>query len=538
MNKLHYLMLYWLVTCLCSLGAVTGSSAHFDYLTIPAQEEADSIDVKFYDIRLNIDIPNKAIQGAVTIKAAAVKPNLKSITLDLTSEMKIESATIEGRSLNFTHANDKLRIDLEAPYQVGQIFDLLIRYGGNKYGWPGSGFSFSTHRSTRMVASFGLQYTARQWWPCKDVPGDKADSATIHLTIPKNLTGVSNGTLVSEVINANETKTATWKIHHPVYPDVISIAATNYVKFVLPYKHSESHTMDMEFYVYPEDLEKAKEDFSVLPKIMRFYASRFGEYPFVDEKYGIAEIEGSYKEHQTIPSYSSRYITGTHRNDSLLGHELAHQWFGNMISVKNWSHIWLNEGFSNYAFWLWREFNEGPAGYQKAVNAAMEMEYVGPIYITEAHDLDKLLTRTTYVKSAFVLHMLRHVLGEETFYNAVSTYISTFAFKNVTTEDFQKICEEKSGKKLQWFFKEWIYGEGRPDYRLSWHQKGGNLNVEVSQVQDKLFEMPVDISVITSTGKDTFTVSNKDRVQSYKFAIKNPVIDVQLDPENWILKKR
>lgn len=505
-----------------------------------------NFDVKQYDIHIRIDIANHSISGTVTMKALAVVSDLKTIRLDLADEMKVEAVKSGGQDLTFNHSNRLLTIKLARTYRKGSPFEVTTNYSGQ----PSTptdrspGFLFSSRRSVPVVGSFGLPLNAPDWLPCKDGPGDKADSADIAITLPQELVAVSNGNLVNEINHNDGTKTSTWAVRYPIYPDVISVMATNYVTFTLPYKSLTGASMDMRFYVYPEDLEKARVDFSIVPDIMKYYASVFGEYPFLKEKYGIAEFERGWKEHQTIPSYSYKRITGDHKNDFIVGHELAHQWFGNSISLKNRSHIWLNEGFSDYAYWLWVERSQGRAAYMSVMKEASQIEFSGPIYITQAKmsERNQLTSLSLFARSAVVLHMLRHVMGDAAFFRALKKYVKTYSYKNVDTEDYQKICEQVYGRPLGWFFKEWVYGAGQPEYHYKWTSaRVGNkqmLKLLVDQVQPgSLFQMPLDVEVTTPAGTQTFVVWSKLRTESFDLPVSGRVAQVEIDPQHWVLKK-
>jgi len=303
--------------------------------------------------------------------------------------------------------------------------------------------------------------------------------------------------------------------------------------------------MPLVFYVYPEDLLKAKTDFSVLPDIMKTYAAIFGPYPFLREKYGVAEFSvNSFREHQTLPSYGAARITGDHKNDFILAHELAHQWFGNSISVKSWSDVWLNESFATYAYALWRERRDGKAAYFQAMKKWDRADFAGSVFVEDPKDQDKLFSATTFYKGAWVLHMLRHVMGDKAFFGALRTYAGTFAYKNASTDDFKRVCESEYGRTLDWFFKEWIYGSGRPEYKYRWTTvaHAGNkhgLEVTVDQVQkdSSVFAMPLDVFVTTSSGERKFVVWDTLRSQAFKFSLDEEVTQVQLDRESWVLKK-
>jgi aminopeptidase N len=495
---------------------------------------------KRYEIRLRIDPAVKLIEGSVTMQALAIAANLRAITLDLADNMSVASVQSAGRELKFSHLNDQLDITLAQPLKTNAVFDIVINYQGQP---KGKGFTFSEHQSVPMVSTYGLPFTAKQWWPCKDEPTAKVNSVDLIITAPDSFIVASNGKLVKERDNNDGTKTFFWSVGYPIYPDTVSLAITNYKIFTLPYRYSATGIMDMAFYVYPEDLEKAKIDFGVLPDMMASHVSLFGDYPFLKEKYGVAEFAvQSFREHQTMPSYSAMFITGDHRNDFILAHELAHQWFGNSISVKNWSHVWLNEGFATYAYALWREHVGGPVGYLSTIRELDSGHFEGSLYIKDTADNSKLFSDTVFNKGAWVLHMLRHVMGDEKFFLALKNYVKTFAYKNASTEDFQKVCEREYGHPLDWYFKEWVYGTGQPHYKVSWtntrNDNRSAVKLAITQIQpdSTFFRMPLDVELTTSSGSKTFVVWNTEKAQEFDFSVEGDVTQVKIDPSDWVLK--
>jgi aminopeptidase N len=494
-----------------------------------------AMDVQHYGLDLRIDPATKSLRGVVEIRAQLLASPPTTLALDLARALTVDAVTVAGKATNFQRNDARILI----PVNEGGALSIAVTYHGTP---QGNGFTFAERNGQPAISSYGMPFTARQWWPSKDDPADKADTADIAITVPLPLTAASNGKLVATDTNADGTRTFRWRVEYPIYPDTLSVAIAEYTLFQDRYRAANGHVMPLSFYVFPPDEAKARRDFSAIPDIMRSYAQRFGEYPFLREKYGVAEFATySFREHQTLPSYAEQLITGDHANDAILAHELAHQWFGNSLSVRDWGHVWLNEGFATYAAMLWIERRKGAAAYRAEMSRMAEQELHGPIFMADVTDNKKLFGAATFDKGAWVLHMLRHVMGDEKFFAALRTYVKEYSYRNVATEDFRAVCERVYGKSLEWFFAQWIYGVSRPMYRVSWTAAEDQLALTIRQAQTDApaFAMPIDVVVTTPTGATSRTVWNDRNEQTFQIPMSvkpSAVTNVSIDPDGWILK--
>jgi len=497
-------------------------------------------DVRHYTIEVAVDPEAQTIRGRVTILARVTAERLDTVRLDLGQALTIDSVTIPRGLLGFSRAGDRVAVAGRRAWGRNERLEITIWYGGH----PDDGLLFETHAGLPAVASYGLPYHARRWWPCKDTPADKAEEgADLLVTVPRGLVVASNGRLVRHVLEPRGTERYAWTESYPIYPDAISIAVANYASFVRFYHDSAADSMPLTFYVYPEDRAKAERDFAGLVEMLESYVATFGPYPFRREKYGVAEFPiRSFREHQTLPSYGAALITGDRRNDWILAHELAHQWFGNLLTVANWSHIWLNESFATYAFALWQEHRGGDSAYRAAMHGLYHSDFEGTLYVPDSMDVSHFFGPTTFSKGAWVLHMLRHVMGYSSFFRALRAYVREFSYQNVMTEDFQRVCEREYGKPLDWFFKEWVYGTSEPAYVLKWAAAAQGTDsttvVNIRQTSGAgTFTMPLDLRVSRARGDTTLVVWDSLATQRWDLRLGRGTTGVVLDPDNWVLRR-
>lgn len=502
-------------------------------------------DVTGYQINLHLDPYRQWLSGSVSITAKSLESAIDRIELDLDMVMQVDSVLYRGQTLNFTHNDARIGISLPQAFNESDTFTVIVFYQGNPANSFQQSFAWDRHGTAgiSMIWTLSEPYGAPAWWPCKDDPADKADSVDIRIDVPENLFAVSNGLLQSVTIPASGRKTYHWATRYPISTYLVSIAATNYERFSDWFRYSETDSMELQYYVFPEHLAAARKDLAVTKNMLHFYSQIFGEYPFINEKYGIAIFGwGGAMEHQTITSYGSRLITGDNTFDYYNAHELAHQWFGDLITMRYWSHIWLNEGFASYAEALWFEHLYGPEGYRNYMIRLWSDNFSGSLFITDSLNSSSLFSRTVYRKGAWVLHMLRGVMGDSLFFESIYDYANhaRFRYGNVVTEDFQTICESVSGQDLDWFFDQWVYREGRPEYTLRWQTVPGPpavTTIVIDQRNLPAYQMPVQIELSDAESDTTVTVFN-DRA-SQQFAVTTNFIPnrVILDPDNWILKR-
>ncbi len=506
---------------------------------MPATEAQNDYDVTFYDIDLKIDPGTERISGTVGVQGISLISSLSIIELDLYSGLNIESVKNGlGNDLNYTHDSNLLRVTLNNPVNTGNSFSVIIKYAGQPQSSGFGSFGFSQHSGEPMIWSLSEPYGARNWWPCKDTPTDKADSVDISLEVPNGLIAASNGKLINTVINGNWTSYH-WQERYPIATYLVSVAIHPYTVFYDWYKYSPTDSMRLEYYVFPDNYDAVQNTYGLTKDMIGAMADRFGEYPFIEEKYGHAEfVWGGGMEHQTLTSLG-RYDEG------LIAHELGHQWWGDMVTCANFHHIWLNEGFATYSEALWyekRDNNIQSLHDQMELNKNWYGFRSGSIYVEDTTSVSSIFNGSlSYAKASWVVHMLRHVVGDSAFFAGLKEYGNRYRYKSAVTQQFQEVMEEISGKDLASFFQRWIYGELYPIYEVVYNQSDNNLLIQINQIQNSaVFEMPIDIkATYTDESESTWVVEDSIRQELFSLTIPDgkTIQTLELDPENWILKK-
>jgi len=497
------------------------------------------VDVEEYDLDIRVVPATKRVEGTVRIRARALAGGLASLAIDLYDQMVVSSVTRGPLSLAFTHSGNVVDVVLDHSYAGGELIDLVIAYGGTPPTTGYGSFTFATHATGPIVASLSEPDYAPTWWPCIERPDDKA-LVQMNLNVPGGLVGVSNGVLSATVAEPDGTKTYQWRSSEPISTYLVSVAISNYdtwTDWYLPVTGGPA--MPVQHWVYPEHYAEARQDFSVTVPEITFFANLFGEYPFVAEKYGHAIFAfGGGMEHQTVTSYGASLIRGDNRYDWVVAHELAHQWWGDSVTLADWPEIWLNEGFATYSEALWWEHLNGPAGLSGYMTSLDSRPFCGTVYAPACG----LFGHTVYDKGAWVLHMLRGIMGDDDFFRGLRDYAAAFHHGTATTNDFRAVMESVSGLALQEFFTRWLTQEGEPAYTWGWtaaSTPGGWIpHIHVEQTQTSgLFVMPVRFRITTASGVFDAIVQSDQYVQDFALPpVPGPPVLVELDPDGWILK--
>lgn len=500
-----------------------------------------TIKVIYYEIDINVFLnPNNiSARTHLLIKRKSIN---QFFYLNLSNSLVVDSVKLNNQIVNFSHSNDRLNLNSTIS---DSTINLDVFYHGLPFPTGFGSFVFSSYENNPVIWSLSQPYGAQDWFPCKNSIEDKADSSRVIISCPDNLFGVSNGILELVVTNGNGTKTFHWKNSYPISVYLISVAISNYYEYKTFYRYSLNDSLPVIHYVYPSQFNNLKPLLDKTINMIDFFSKKYSAYPFINEKYGHAQVNFSGgMEHQTVTSIGVF-------TEGVIAHELAHQWFGDCITCKNWHHIWLNEGFATFSEALYYEETIGKQGYEEFIRSTMNFaKYaVGTIYVQDINSLSEIFNPyRSYAKGAIVLHMLRGVVGDSIFFNILKAYIndSTLIYNTATTEDFKRISESVSGLELDYFFNQWIYGENYPKYLISWSynylsQNNYIVDISISQTinsNPQYFKMPLEILIKTKESDTLFKVFNDTAETKYSFTVFGEPQYITLDPYNKVLKDK
>lgn len=512
--------------------------------SVEATNSGANLDVKHYRCEWKIDPRKRYINGKVRIDFQVKADTASLILIDLVSALTIDSVKFRNAKIPNGLVNNQQRwLKLPNLLLVNQLDSVSIFYKGIPDNSGFGAFNKQNHAGVPILWTMSCPYAARDWWPCKQDLMDKADSVDLIITTPQQYRAAGNGLLVSE-IQSDTNKVYHWKHKYPIATYLIATAVTNYSAFthkVHLNSQAAGDSMPVVNFVYPESFNSAKTQTLNVLRILQFYDSLVAPYPFRKEKYGHAQFGwGGGMEHQTM-SFMTDF------SFSLQAHELAHQWFGNYITCGTWKDVWLNEGWATYMAGL-SDQHFGQTNFANWLNStqnSVKSSASGSVYVSDTTSVDRIFnSRLTYSKGAMVLHMLRWQVGDSAFWAGVRNYQAdnALAYRFAKTVDFQAHVEATSGKNLQGFFDDWIYGQGYPTYQLKLTHVLGNqfvvrLNQTTSHVSVPFFEGKVPVRFKAGT-LDTLLVFDF-QADGQEFPVQIDFLPTQIvfDPDKWLVAK-
>jgi len=508
------------------LGPITAQQTEKNYFSIADREAAAHVrlidnknatsastnfDITYYRCEWEVDPTIRYIKGKVTVYFTFLSQS-NTISLDLMSPLTADSVSEGNRQLSFTNTNNTLTINFLNQKQEGQKDSISIYYKGIPAQTGYGSFIQTNHSGTPVMWSLSEPYGARDWWPCKNGLDDKADSIDVYITHPFQFKAASNGLLQSEISSPDGTQITThWKHRYPIATYLVCMAITNYTVFNNSVTLGNK-SLPMITYCYPESIDVFQSGTQNTLDALQLFHNTFGPYPFLNEKYGHVQFGwGGGMEHQT-----STFLYNT--EESLVAHELSHQWFGDKITCASWEHIWLNEGFATY---LSRFYMENKYPLTARDNRKSEIENItslpdGSVKVDDTTNVGRIFSgRLSYSKGSFLLNMLRIKIGDSAFFKGIRNYLEDpeLKYRYALTSDLQRHLENTSEQSLSHFFQQWFEGQGYPSFHIEWGTIGThNVKFKVNQTTShnsvSFYEMTVPVTFKNTNNEKTILINN------------------------------
>jgi len=497
------------------------------------------MDVQHYDFSISLSDTSDVIHSDAVITILFKKP-VTTFTLDLTGKddqgkgMVVENVKVNGSETGFRQQNDSLFIYFNCVKpNTSAIVD--IKYSGI----PSDGLIISENKfGERTFFSDNWPDRAHNWFPCVDLPNDKA-TVEFKISEPDYYQVIASGDMVEEITLDNQNKLTHWQSEEPLSTKVMAIGVARFAIDTV----ENNLNIPVFTWVYLQDADKGFTDYMNATEPLSFFITHIAPYPFSK----LANVESTTvfggMENAGNIFYQESLVTGNQRQEETIVHEIAHQWFGNSVSEGSWYHVWLSEGFSTYLTDLFYEYKYGRDVFKSRMirERNLVIRYTkrnnSPVIDTTGTVDMTLLNPTAYEKGGWFLHMLRKELGDELFMDCIRTFYKKYQYSNALTADFQNIVDSIAGKDMNLFFEQWLSKPGHPVLNISWYQKKKNVLVKIEQLQNSfVFDFPIDLEFVTKDGSmKTVTVHVNKVLETYSFPVESTIVEMVPDPEVWLL---
>jgi aminopeptidase N len=524
-----------------------------DVWSRPVQvERSRSFDFIHYRVSLTFDLADKVFWGENRITLTPLADEVDQLVLDAEEIIVVDALDERGQGLLYEQGDTSVVVAFPEALSYGDTVDFTVVYRGEN---PQEGFFFDDAGDDhpQMVSTDSWPDEAHHWIPLYDYPNDKVTHEFI-ITVPEGNKVLSNGRLVG-VTEDDDAATTTWhwaqEQPHATYLFMLAIGPFTVIEDSLG-------SLPVNYWVYPEAAEDARWIFAKTPRMIAYYADLF-DYPYPWAKYDQVTTPhvggGAEATSATILGDGVIHDRRAEQDFSwerVIAHEIAHQWWGDLITLREWSHAWLNESFGTYSDYLWTRHESGEdegawalLGKKNAYLREAHTRYVRPIVFNRYERPDDNFDSHTYPKGACILHQLRFILGDELFFRALSAFLHEHAFEPVDTHDFMKIVKDVTGQNMDWFFEQYVFSPGHPVFEINsrWDAGGGQIRLHVEQVQNRdhgvpIYRTPVQIGIVTPSGKRVETVWLESERDTFVFESREEPLLVRFDEGNWLLKER
>jgi len=514
-------------------------------------ERSKNFDIRHYKVTMTFDLDKKVFGGTNEVTLVPLEDNFSTCVFDAEDLVINAVKNSRNQALKFEHTDHKLTIHFENGYSYGENLKFTIEFRGSD---PGLGLFFldKTDKHPKMVITDSFPNRARRWFPCYDFPHEKMTAEMIITAKAENKV-LSNGRLVGVTDNKKAgTKTWHWSQEkpHSTYLSMLGIA---------PFAVIEDSLGDLpvNYWVFQKDVEYAKWNFRRTPEMIEFFNNIYGyKYPWAkyDQVTSPKMGGGAEATSATVLGLGVIYDRRAEQDftwDRIIAHEIAHQWFGDLLTLRTWAHTWLNESFGTYSDYLWTRFdkgeNEGAVDLQRKKNAYLREfhnRYVRPIVFNRYDSPGDNFDSHTYPKGATTLHMLRFILGDKNFFRVIKHYLHKHAFQPVLTQDFMIAVKDVTGQNMDWFFEQFIFKPGHAVFDISydWLEDEKKVQLKIAQVQDTtigipIYKIPVMIGITTSKGKRSEKIWLTKKEQVFSIPVEEKPLLVRFDEGNYLLKE-
>lgn len=508
------------------------------------------VDVRHIKLEIAVDFDRKSIAGTAHLTVAPIHDGTTFLELDA-CEMEIATVKVGPKAANWHHDGEKLVVRFGHELAPDKDITISVTYSAT----PRRGAYFvgpdrDYPKKHREFWTQGQDEDSRYWFPCFDYPNEKA-TTEIVARVPKGMTSLSNGALVN-VQSKGDHELHHWKMDVPHVAYLVTLVIGDYVKV-----SKEWAGIKVDYYVPPGREEDGERSFGPTPKMVQFFSEKIGvKYPY--PKYAqitasdfiFGGMENTTATTQTELTLHDARAHLDFSSDPLNSHELAHQWFGDYLTCRDWSHAWLNESFATYFEAMWCEESPGDDEFKYYLDADWKVyldedrgSYRRPIQTNIYNEPLDLFDRHLYQKGAVILHHLRKLLGDRLWWKVINHYVTRHAKSCVITQDFANAIEDVTGRNFDWFFSQWIYGGGHPEFKVSarWDEKNRSLDFSVVQKQkpDELtavFRTPLTVRFVYDGGEETRSFEIDKDTHRYHITLPSRVLWISFDPGNAVPK--